>query len=125
MILCVIVFVYVFNGHVIIPVLIATYVHECIKYSSSLSYNFLLCYFPLSLSLSPSSLLQPPAVEKEEELKDLKDRAQVRLLLWLGLEKDQEKWTECCGGGEVAVFAETVSKNNNVHTHMVSVVTCT
>ena len=33
----------------------------------------------------------------------------MRLLLWLGLEKDQEKWTECCGGGEVAVFAETVS----------------
>ena len=53
--------------------------------------------------------MQPPAVEKEEELKDLKDRAQVRLLLWLGLEKDQGKWTECCGGGEVAVFAETVS----------------
>ena len=53
--------------------------------------------------------VQPPAVEKEEELKDLKDRAQVRMLLWLGLEKDQEKWTECCGGGEVAVFAETVS----------------
>ena len=49
-------------------------------------------------------------MEKEEELKDLKDRAQVRLLLWLGLEKDQEKWTECCGGGEVAVFAETVSQ---------------
>ena len=120
MILCVIVFVYVFNGHVIIPVLIATYVHECIKYSSSLPYNLLLCYIPLTLSL-----LQPPAVEKEEELKDLKDRAQVRLLLWLGLEKDQEKWTECCGGGEVAVFAETVSKNNNVHTHMISVVTCT
>ena len=47
----------------------------------------------------------------------------MRLLLWLGLEKDQEKWTECCGGGEVAVFAETVSKNHNVHTRMISVVT--
>ena len=63
----------------------------------------------LSLSLSLCLSFQPPAVEKEEELKDLKDRAQVRFLLWLGLEKDQEKWTECCGGGEVAVFAETVS----------------
>ena len=35
--------------------------------------------------------------------------AQVRLLLWLGLEKDQEKWKEHCGSGEIAVFAETVS----------------
>ena len=54
-------------------------------------------------------LQQPPAVEKEEELKELQHRAQVRLVLWLGLEKDQQNWTECCAGGEVTVYAETVS----------------
>lgn len=48
-------------------------------------------------------------MQKGEELRDLKDRAQVRLLLWLGLEKDQDMWAECCGGGDVDYFAETVS----------------
>lgn len=53
--------------------------------------------------------LQPPVMEKEEELKDLKHRAQVRLILWLGLEKDQQNWKECYGDGEVTLYAETVS----------------
>ena len=53
--------------------------------------------------------MQPPAVQKVEELEDLKDGAQVRLLLWLGLEKDCKEWTKHCPGGEVATFAETVS----------------
>ena len=45
-------------------------------------------------------------METEEET--LKGRAQVRARLWLGLERDQDKWTECCPGGELAVLAETV-----------------
>ena len=57
----------------------------------------------------PSSC-QPPAVKKQEELEELKDRAQLRLLLWLGLEKDQTTWTDNIPGGDVATFAETVSK---------------
>jgi len=47
-------------------------------------------------------------VEKEEELEDLKDRAQLRVMLWVGLEEDQSKWNEQGPGGQVAVFAETV-----------------
>ena len=54
-------------------------------------------------------LTQPPATEKEEELNDVKQRAQVRLVLWLGLEKDQQNWKECCGDGELTLYAETVS----------------
>ena len=52
---------------------------------------------------------QPPAVKKQEELEELKDRAQIRLMLWLGLEKDQTTWTEHVPGGDLATFAETVS----------------
>ena len=55
-----------------------------------------------------SSPNQPPAVEKEEEMEDLKDRAQLRVMLWLGLEEDQNKWNEQGPGGVVAIFAETV-----------------
>ena len=47
-------------------------------------------------------------MQKQEELEDLKDGAQVRLMLWLGLEKDQEMWTEHVPGGDLATFAETV-----------------
>ena len=36
----------------------------------------------------------------------MKDGAQVRIVLWLGLEKDQKEY---CSGGEVVVLAETVS----------------
>ena len=53
--------------------------------------------------------LQPPAAEAEKDQRDLQVGAQVRIMLWLGLEKDQDDWTKCCGTGEVAVFAETVS----------------
>ena len=59
--------------------------------------------------LLPPFPLQPPAVKKEEDLEELEDRAQVRLLLWLGLEQDQSEWTRAAPGGEIAVFAETVS----------------
>ena len=48
-------------------------------------------------------------MEKAEELKELKDKAQVRLALWLGLEEDQRNWDECCSSGELSVLAETVS----------------
>ena len=60
------------------------------------------------LSLPPPT--QPPAVKKQKELEDMKDRAQVRLMLWLGLEKDQTKWTDNIPGGDLATFAETVRK---------------
>ena len=60
-----------------------------------------ICHYMLSL--------QPPAMEKEEELNDVKARAQVRLVLWLGMEKDQQNWKECCGDGEITLHAETVS----------------
>lgn len=48
-------------------------------------------------------------MEKEEDIKDMEGGAQIRVLLWLGLEQDQSKWTMHTPGGEVAVFAETVS----------------
>jgi hypothetical protein len=47
-------------------------------------------------------------VQKKKELEELKDRAQIRLMLWLGLEKDQAMWTEHVSGGDLATFAETV-----------------
>ena len=53
--------------------------------------------------------MQPPAAEAEKDLRVLQVGAQVRVMLWLGLEKDQNDWTKCCATGEVAVFAETVS----------------
>ena len=48
-------------------------------------------------------------MKKPEELANAKERAQVRVLLWLGLEKDQAMWTEHAPGGSLATFAETVS----------------
>ena len=52
--------------------------------------------------------LQPPGVEKLEDLEDQKGGAQVRLLLWLGLEQFQSEWAKEAIGGKVAVYAETV-----------------
>jgi len=54
-------------------------------------------------------VIQPPAVEKEEELKDRKERAQLRLQIWLGLAKYQSEWRGDNPSGEVAVHAEMVS----------------
>ncbi|KAL5471556.1 hypothetical protein EMCRGX_G029681 [Ephydatia muelleri] len=51
--------------------------------------------------------LQPPGVEKLEDLVDQKGGAQVRLLLWLGLEQFQSEWAKEAMGGNVAVYAET------------------
>ena len=48
-------------------------------------------------------------MEKEEELKDRKERAQLRLQIWLGLAKQQSEWKRDIPCGEVAVYAETVS----------------
>ena len=82
--------------------------------------SFLSCAHPLLPMLLPFSLillgvyacLKPPAVQKPEELEDLKDNAQVRLMLWLGFEKDQVKWTEHVVG-ELSTFAETVSSSSS------------
>jgi len=49
-------------------------------------------------------------VEDEEDLKSRKERAQVRLQIWLGLSKYQSEWRNSTPGGEVAVYAETVCK---------------
>ena len=38
----------------------------------------------------------------------MRGRAQVRACLWLGLEKDQESWKDCCQGGQPTIFAELV-----------------
>ncbi|KAL5471557.1 hypothetical protein EMCRGX_G029682 [Ephydatia muelleri] len=51
--------------------------------------------------------LQPPGVKKLEDLEDQKGGAQVRLLLWLGLEQFQSEWAKEAMGGNVAVYAET------------------
>ena len=48
-------------------------------------------------------------MENEKELKDRKERAQLRLQIWLGQAKFQSKWREETPSGEVAVYAETVS----------------
>ena len=32
----------------------------------------------------------------------------MRACLWLGLEKDQENWKDCCHGGQPTIFAEIV-----------------
>ena len=53
--------------------------------------------------------IQPPAVEKEEDLEDAKGGAQLRLLLWLGLDGDSPRWCENISDGQIAVYAETVS----------------
>ena len=47
----------------------------------------------------------------QKELEDLKDYAQVRLLLWLGLEKYQDSWTDNVTG-DITTFAETVRTGN-------------
>ncbi|XP_064383023.1 myoferlin-like isoform X2 [Halichondria panicea] len=51
--------------------------------------------------------LGPPALQKEKELKECTSGSQVRLMLWLGLEKDQKEWTRHTPGGKLATFAET------------------
>jgi len=53
-------------------------------------------------------------VESEEELKSRKERAQVRLQIWLGLAKYQAEWRNDTPGGEVAVYAETVCESSAV-----------
>ena len=54
---------------------------------------------------------QPPTVEEEEDLEDQKDGAQVRMMLWLEIEKEKSNFAEEVKliGGEFAVYAETVS----------------
>lgn len=62
-----------------------------------------------------ASLSQPPAVEDEKDLKNVKNGAQVRLMLWLEMEQEvaQKKdiWASEIKriGGEFSVYAETVS----------------
>ena len=53
-------------------------------------------------------------MEDDEELKSRKERAQVRLQIWLGLAKYQSEWRNDTPGGEVAVYAETVFKTSTV-----------
>ena len=55
--------------------------------------------------------LQPPGVAKLEDLEDQKGGAQVRLLLWLGLEQFQGEWAKEAIGGNIAVYAETVGRS--------------
>ena len=49
-------------------------------------------------------------MEKEEDLEDAVGQAQLRLVLWLGLESDAARWSENIPDGQVAVYAETVSR---------------
>lgn len=53
---------------------------------------------------------QPPTVEDEDDLDELKDGAQVRIMLWLEMEKEKSHFAEEVKliGGEFAVYAETV-----------------
>lgn len=49
-------------------------------------------------------------MEKEGELKNRKDRAQLRLQIWLGLAEHHSKWRHHNpNGGKVVVYAEMVS----------------
>ena len=75
-------------------------------------YMYITYYLPPSLPPLP---LQPPAVEDEKELEDLKDGAQLRLMLWLEMEKEKSNFAEEIKliGGEIAVYAETVSGRNH------------
>jgi len=59
--------------------------------------------------------VQPPAVRKQKELEDLNDHAQVRLLLWLGLEKYQDRWRDNVSG-DISTFAETVREKKSMET---------
>lgn len=43
----------------------------------------------------------------------------MRLMLWLGLEKDEDNWKECSGAREVAVYAETVCYYNVMYTYTI------
>ena len=52
---------------------------------------------------------------KKEELAEVKDRALIRVMLWLGLEKDISMWTENVPEGESSFFAETVSFLRMLH----------
>ena len=71
-------------------------------------------HLPISPPTSPSHSLspppQPPAVENEKELEDLKDGGQVRIMMWLEMEKEKSNWAEEVKliGGEFSVYAETV-----------------
>ncbi|CAI8014042.1 Myoferlin [Geodia barretti] len=53
--------------------------------------------------------LAPPTVEEDEDLEDLKDGAQVRMMLWLEMEKEKSHFAEEVKliGGDFAVYAET------------------
>ena len=63
---------------------------------------------PCGPSILMNAHLQPPGVEKLGDLEDQKGGAQVRLLLWLGLEQFQSDWAKEAVGGNIAVYAETV-----------------
>ena len=49
-------------------------------------------------------------MEEDEDLEDLKDGAQVRMMLWLEMEKEKSHFAEEVKliGGDFAVYAETV-----------------
>ena len=49
-------------------------------------------------------------MEDEEDLEELKDGAQVRMMLWLEMEKEKSHFAEEVRliGGDFAVYAETV-----------------
>ena len=52
--------------------------------------------------------MQPPCVEKEEDLKEISAYSQLRLVLWLGFDHDAKRWTDYIPGGQIAVYAEMV-----------------
>ena len=90
------------------------HVHVHPSLSSLLSFHLALPLIPLlspsSAPFPPDSSPQPPAVQEEKELEELKDRALVRLMLWLEIEKDKSNFAEEVKliDGEFAVYAETV-----------------
>jgi hypothetical protein len=45
-------------------------------------------------------------VEKEDDIKDALATAQLRMVLWLGLENDAKRWSESVPEGQIAVYAE-------------------
>ena len=54
-------------------------------------------------------------MEKEEDLADAEGQAQLRLVLWLGLESDAQQWTENIPDGQVVVYAKTVSSAERLY----------
>jgi hypothetical protein len=52
-------------------------------------------------------ILEPPLPENEGATRHTRGHAQIRVLLWLGLEKYANRWFENVSEGSVAVFAET------------------